>query len=48
MNFKNSIFCPFLAHFPHLLDNKIFFKKSGSVMHSNTWAPKTMLSFRKN
>ena len=26
----------------------IIFKKSGSVMHNNTWAPNTMLSFRKN
>ena len=36
----------FFAHFPDFLD-KIFFKKSGSVTHNNTWASNTMLSFRK-
>ena len=42
------MFGPFLAYFSLFGVKNIFFKKSGLVMHNNTWVPNTMLSSRKN
>ena len=38
----------FWGHFWSFLPNEDFPKKSGFVTHNYTWAPNTMLSFRKN
>ena len=42
-NYFGGIFGPF----PQFLGQKLK-KKSSSIMHNNTWVPKTMPSFRKN
>ena len=44
--FSNTFKNPNFSHF--LGGKAIIFKKFRFVIHSNTWAPKTMLSSRKN
>ena len=43
---KKPVLGPFLVHYPHFWGKNIFLKKYGPVLHK-TWAPNTMLSFRK-
>ena len=45
--FKKPCFWPIFGPLSHFSGKKIFLKKSGPVMHNKTWAPNTMLSFRK-
>ena len=45
--FKNTVFSPFLVHFPKFWDIKFFSRKSGSVKH-RIWVSSTMPKFSKN
>ena len=46
--FKKPYFWPNFGPFSQFFGQKDFYKKSGPLAHHKTWAPKSMLGFRKN